>query len=223
MKPLILFLAIHLLAIAPTVVAVEVEYEHRELFAYLLELEPSAREVQQAVIHYADVGNAKIHRWHQQSRLRALMPSVKFGRDHSRSNVVDLDRGSTSDSDVYISGPDEVEEQWDFAVEWDLSNLLFSSSQTYIDSRQRSMVQLRKQLLAEATQLYYERRRTQVLVLGFAAQSEKDPWSMRVRLDELTSLLDAMTGGFLSARLDELYLLYPEFSRLWLGAPSLSG
>ena len=185
-----------------------------ELFQFMLRVEPSARDIQQAVIKAANASPKKIRRWHRQSRLQAFFPNVSFGRDFSRGNSVDIDRGGTNDPDRYIAGPDQIDRGWDLGVSWDLGDFIWSSNQTSIDSRDKLMTELRNDLVAEATRLYFERRRLQMELAYAAPQDEQTFYDKRFRLDELTALLDALTGGYLSLALDENRRDYPQLEIL---------
>ncbi len=168
-----------------------------------LNSEPPVREIHRAVVRSARLSNAKIHRWHAGSRLAALLPSFSFDKDFSRANNIDIDRGSTSDHDQFIAGPEDLDENWGFGVGWDLGDFIWSSAQTSIDSRDKLMVELRHDLLAEATRLYFERRR---LILEFASVppiDEADRLARMLRVDELTALLDGMTGGWYAKQLEK--------------------
>ncbi|MCB9799857.1 MAG: hypothetical protein H6757_03780 [Candidatus Omnitrophica bacterium] len=186
-----------------------------DLFKALINLEPSVRQVQQRVIRYGNLTNAKINRWHAASRLSALLPDLSFGRDFSRSNNTDLDRGSTSTPDVYINGPDDVNHGWDFDVSWDLGDFIWSSSQTSIDNREKLMVDFRNDLLSEVTRIYFERRRLQTEMLFTEPSEEYTHYEKLIRLEELTALLDAMTNGFFSKHMEKVYLQHPELEQLW--------
>lgn len=185
------------------------------LFRSLIQKEPSALEIQQAVIRYANLKNGKIKRWHLESRLSALLPSLNFGKDFSSGNSIDLDRGGTNDPDVYIDGPQEKNKGWDVSVDWDFKDFIWSSSQTSIDSREKLMVDLRQDLLSEVTRIYFERRRLQMDLVFTPSDSERGHFEKLIRMDELTSLLDAMTDGFMQKRLFEIYAHHPEFNGLW--------
>lgn len=189
--------------------------ETAELFDRLIRLEPSARAIHQAVIRYSHTGNEKINRWQAASRLSALLPKISFGRDESISDNIDLDRGSTSDPDVYITGPQDLSRGWDFDVSWDLSNFLFGTAQTSIDSRHKLMVDQRHDLLSEATRIFYERRRLQSEIVFIPFSELSIQIEKRMRLEELTALLDAMTNGFLSDELERIYFEHPELKSLW--------
>ena len=47
------------------------------------------------------------------------------------------------------------------------------------------------------------------------AASEPEHLQKLIRMDELTSLLDGMTNGFLSQQLEQMYQQHPELNQLW--------
>lgn len=190
--------------------------ETLSLFRELIRLEPAARDVQKQVIHYANVSNWKTKRWHGESRLAGLLPTFSFGRDFSTGNNIDIDRGGTNDPDKFISGPSDINRGWDGRVSWNFGDTIYSSAQTSIDSREKLMVELRNDLLSEVTRLYYERRRLQIEIVFLPSASEQDHLERLLRMDELTTLLDGMTDGFFSKRLEKIYDEMPEFNALWI-------
>ena len=183
--------------------------ETLSLFRELVSSEPSAREIHKRVIQYADVANGKIKRWHALSRLAGALPTFSFGKNLDRSASVSTYSGK------FITGPEDISKGWDGDVSWDLGDILYSSDQTSIDSREKMMVELRNDLLSEATRIYFERRRLQIDLVFTPPASEQEHLENLLRLDELTSLLDGMTDGFLSKRLEALYKERPEFNKLW--------
>jgi len=179
------------------------------LFKELISLEPTAREIHKRVIKYANVSNGKIKRWHTESRFAGFLPSFSFGRSLDRGNSISTYSGK------YITGPEDVSKGWDADVNWDFGDILYSSDQTSIDSREKMMVELRNDLLSEATRIYYERRRLQIDLVFTPPVSEQEHLENLLRMDELTSLLDGMTDGFLSKKLERIYEEKPALNRLW--------
>lgn len=146
--------------------------------------EPTIQEVQQMVVEYCDVSNDKITSWHKQARARALLPDLSFGYGN---NVYGSYNG------IFAVGPND----WQVNVSWDLGDLLYSTDQTSIDARSRLMVQLRNDVLAEATQLFYERKKLQIeLADGLLNPDELS--RKQIRLEEVSALLDRLTGGAFS-------------------------
>ncbi len=171
-----------------------------------LQKEPSIQNIQEASVLYSDLSDQKIKRWHQQSRLKHLLPTLSGGIDQNASKNVNLDRGSTNQPDVFILGPDEKSWGWDINVSWDLSDFIWSSSQTSIDSRSKLMVDLRNEILTNLTRIYFERRR---LIADFFLKETQNPIELSLKLEELTALIDAYTGGYLSNHLAEKKITPP--------------
>jgi len=183
--------------------------ETLEMFQTLVRLEPSARDIQKAVIRFANVANGKIKRWQIASRAAGLLPSLSIGKSR------DYDASISTYSGKFITGPDDVSKSWDTDVRWDLGDILYSSDQTSIDSREKMMVELRQDLLSEATRIYYERRRLQVDLVYTPSLSGQEHLERLIRLDELAALLDGMTDGFLSKQLEKIYARNAELNKLW--------
>ena len=190
-------------------------FHNWELLQELLIAEPTVREIQNAAVQYANVSNQKINRWQKQSRLKSLFPTFSVKRDFTVGNNVDLDRGSTSVPDVYISGPPDKTESIDMGVSWDLSELIFNSAQTSIDSREKLMVELRDEILSEVTRLYFERRRAQAEFVLRPPLDQIDQLNALFRLDELTANIDALTNGYLTKQLGGIYSQNPNYLELW--------
>ena len=197
----------------PTPVLYQPSEETLELFKKLLTLEPSPREIHKHVIKYANVGNGKIKRWHTESRLAGFLPSLSFGKSLYRGTSISTYSGK------YVTGPEDVNKGWDADVSWDFGDMIYSSDQTSIDSREKLMVELRNDLLSEATRIYYERRRLQIALIFTPPVSEQEHLENLLRVDELTALLDGMTDGFFAKRLDALYSQHPELNALWIYKP----
>lgn len=185
------------------------------LFRQLTSLEPTAAEIHRAVLKFSDLKIEKIKRWHWQSRMSSLFPKLTLAKKLARTNNIDLDRGGTNDPDIYITGPEDISRDVSLNLGWDFSSLAWSSNQTSIDVRAKLMIDQRHELLAEATRIYYERRRIQTEILFSPETSEKDHLGKLIRLDELTSLLDAMTDGFFSKRIESIYAQHPGLYGLW--------
>ncbi|MCM8775501.1 MAG: hypothetical protein NC930_04025 [Candidatus Omnitrophica bacterium] len=189
--------------------------DQMNLFRELVRAEPTVRELQDALIRYNNLAPGKIKRWHAESRLRSLIPTFSVSRDISNANNIDIDRGSTSDPDRFIIGPEDVDKDLSLDLRWDLGDFIFNSNQTSIDSREKLMVELRNDLLSEITRIYYERRRVQIEIVFCPAFSEREHLEKLIRMDELTAHLDGMTGGSMSERLEKIYRDQPKLEQLW--------
>jgi len=186
---------------APRAVHVPMPEEVLRSFAH----EPTVLEVQDAAIRYAEVHPDKIANWRAAAAKRALLPDLSLGGDLGRDQNVDLDRGGTNDPDRFIIGPEEKTLDWSVGVSWDLGELVWNDDQTTIDTRSKLMAELRDDILSEVTHLYFERRRLQVqMALSPSTRELPIRLEEELKLQELTARLDALTGGYLSARLRAL-------------------
>lgn len=186
-----------------------------ELARQLQGLEPSIHDVQKAAIRYARLGNGKIDRWHWGSRMRAFIPRLTFGKSFSMANNIDIDRGSTSEPDRFIFGPEDFDRKWDLGLAWELGDLLYSTAQTSIDSRAKLLVELRESILNQITRLYFERRRIQMQLILSPSLNVDEKLELLLQLQELTAQIDALTDGFLSERLERIYQDEPKLKEFW--------
>ena len=161
--------------------------------------EPTIAQVQAAAIRYAEVHPEKIRRWRRQASLKALLPSVDLGFDQDRSRDSSIDEGTFPNYQLISS--QDLDSSLDLSVTWDLGELIWSPHQTSIDVRSKLMAQLRDDLINEVTRTYFERRRLQVALLTAPPSDQHALMDKELRLQELTALIDGLTGGdFLQRR-----------------------
>lgn len=147
--------------------------------------EPTIAEIHSAAIKYAEVIDPqRIENLRKGARLKALVPDVSLDYDHTIN---------FSSANYYV-GPQD----WSLGFSWDLADLIWSDQQRLIDSQVRLMVELREDILAELTRLYFERRRLQAELLISPPQEPQTMIEKELRLEELTASIDALTGGYLS-------------------------
>ena len=144
--------------------------------------EPTIEEVQKMAIAYAEVSDQKIRDWRRKASVKAIVPKVTVGFNN---NVYGSSTGA------FAVGP----EDWNVNFSWDLSDLVYNSDQTSIDTRSKLMVELRNDILSEATRIYFERRKLQIEMMSFEQDVSRDGLDKKLRLMELTALLDRLTGG----------------------------
>ncbi len=166
--------------------------------------EPSIEEIREAAIVYAEVHPAKIEKWRKAASKRAWLPDLRVAYDRNRDWQSSTYFYSTSsqkytDDDI-TSGKDNG---WSVSLTWELGDIVWNNDQTSIDSRSRLMVQLRDDVLNEVTRLYFERRRLQVEAFLSEPQDIADKIENELRLQELTASIDAITGSYMSKRLNQ--------------------
>jgi photosystem II stability/assembly factor-like uncharacterized protein len=160
--------------------------------------EPTIEQVQAAAIRYAEVEPEKIQRWRRQAYLAAFFPTFNVSANPSLTDFRHWDSGTNPDS--LLKGERDVD--WDASLAWDVGDLIWSTDQTSIDVRSRLMVQLRDDILDEVTRHYFERRRLQVEFLTTPPTDPREQLDKELRLQELTAMLDGLTGGWFSRQLE---------------------
>ena len=168
--------------------------------------EPGIAEVQELTVAYAEVNSTKIQQWRRQARKRAWFPKLDIGVDGGRGwSHSDSLWGSSSSGGTHYVGPDDKSASrdigWDVSLSWDFADIVWSSDQTSIDSRSKLMVELREDVLNQVTRIYFERRRLQLEALV----SLSDPQGnieQQLRIAELTALIDGLTAGAFSRRIE---------------------
>jgi photosystem II stability/assembly factor-like uncharacterized protein len=163
--------------------------------------EPSIRQVHDAAIRTADVDQRMIRRWRRQASLKALLPSFSVGWAHDRDTYLNGIGSTTNPAFDRILSTDDPSSGVDLDVNWDLGDLIWNDDQTSIDTRSRLLVQLRDDILADATRAYFERRRLQLELLTDPPADPTTQVTKELRLQELTAMLDGLTGGWFSDQL----------------------
>lgn len=161
------------------------------------ESEPTVIEVQRMAIDYANVDPRQINSWHEQARLKAFVPTLTAGVNRGAGEMFHWDSGPNPD--VLQKGKDYLD--WSTSLSWNFGDLIWSSDQTTIDSRSKLMSELRQDIMDRVTRLYFERRKA---ILEYSEKS--DPGQIRyhdkeLRVEELTALIDGLTGGEFSRKL----------------------
>lgn len=173
----------------------EVENQLKSVFI-MADGEPTFHELRQAAIRYAEVSPEKIKRWRSESRYRALFPRVSLGLGRNRSNNSEIYTSATKD--YVVVGPDDVANNLDLSLSWELGDLIWNDDQTNIDVRSRLMVQLRNDILDDLRRAYYERKKLQFELAVNPPKDIKTRFEKGLRLQELTSTMDDLTGNYLS-------------------------
>ncbi len=154
--------------------------------------EPRINEVQQAAIKYAQVIDPeRIENLRRQARLKAVLPDFSLDYDETVTSY------SNTNTTRFAVGPAE----WGVSLKWSLSDLIWSEQQRLIDSQARLMVQLRDDILDEVTKLYFERLRVKMELDNLSIEDRKKRFEKELRLQELSAMLDALTGGYFSQQI----------------------
>ena len=165
--------------------------------------EPTVQQVQDAAIRYYQVHPDRIRSLRRNAQLKALMPSVS-GRF---ANALYTDKRNMMDG-LYLGSalPYKENEQtngdslgWSVSATWDLDRLIFNAEVLDV----QSLIGILDGVVREVTTVYYIRRRLQIDMLLRPPTDLASKISQRIRVEELTGLIDAMTGGYMSKSLSK--------------------
>jgi len=161
----------------------------------ILAKEPSIGFVHSKTMCFNEVSPEKITKWRQAAALRPLFPEVTLNYDKT---IYGTAGGATYEGKAFV-GPRD----WGVSFSWDIGDFIWNPSQTSIDTRSRLNTKLRIDILEEVNRVYFERLRLKKELNGTAV-SEEEKFKRKLRLKELTAMLDYYTGGAFSERLREL-------------------
>ena len=170
--------------------------------------EPTIKQVHNAAIEYADADIEKIRQWRRRAAKRALLPKVDVSFDKDIDSTISSNTwgsyGSATAGGKYFVGPDDRtnyrNNNYSVSLSWELGDLIWSDAQTSIDVRSRLMVELRNDILDEVTKIYFERRRVKA-ELDDLVPGDKKITEKKIRVQELTALLDGFTNGYFSRQM----------------------
>jgi hypothetical protein len=157
--------------------------------------EPSVATLQRAAAALADVEPERARSWLRRVRKAGLLPGLKVrvGRGMGGVQIVH----GLDGIDQYVSTASDT---WRFEIEadWALDRLLFDRNELRVSREAQRLAARREQLLNEVAQLYFARRRLQVDALVDPNASAEVTLDRRLQIEELTAILDGLTGGALS-------------------------
>lgn len=177
--------------------------------------EPTIYDVQKAALRHSRIKPDDIDRWRRNVRLQALFPETKFKVDwYTRENSTyrtSQNIDFRDNPDRYVRGPDEytiynydydyVKYQLQFA--WDVDELVYNKEELRVRGESEDLIDFKNKVVEDVTKLYYDRRRLQISMITTPRMDARSQIEKELRIDELTSMLDMMTGGFFSENIKE--------------------
>jgi hypothetical protein len=158
--------------------------------------EPTVRQVQLAAIAYYNVSPDTIQSLRSKARHKALLPGLTIG-----GSVYKLSSSLSVDDIIYRPiGIAQYQDQNNVytgvstSLTWNLDKLVFNAEELDV----MSLIGIQDGIQREVTTLYYVRRRLQIEQLLNPPATTAARIAAELRLEELTGLLDAYTGGFFS-------------------------
>lgn len=159
--------------------------------------EPSVQKVQDKAIRYYQVHPDRIRELRRNAQLKALIPTVSGEFSNSLTTAL------RKMHDGFYVGTLEFKEDeringdrmgFRLQASWVLDRLLFNAEVLDV----QSLIGILDGVVREVTTVYYIRRRLQIDMLLRPPVDLATRISQRIRIEELTGLLDAMTGGYMT-------------------------
>jgi hypothetical protein len=165
-----------------------------------LKREPTVRQVQEAALRYFKVNQNTVASMRNRAGIKGLVPVMEVAGGYNRSNLDE----DTINQEFDRTDPWIIKgaggNAWNVRgkLTWNLPLLVFNAEELDV----ASLAGLMEGLLKESTRLYFMRRRLQVDMILSPPTNQASLLSKQLRLEELTGLLDAMTGGWFGKELD---------------------
>lgn len=177
--------------------------------------EPTLAQLRQRVLRAQGWEDPDLDQWSSRARWSHILPDVKGEaawldqRDvqaRYREDISTTDKGlmfrDGGQNDFYDDS--RLRSVYAVTVSWELSGLIYDSSEPRIASEVRQRQKARQKLLIEVGEAYFARRRYQVEF----ALTPKAQWRKRIEtqleVDRFSARLDAMSGGWFSAQIARL-------------------
>jgi hypothetical protein len=157
-----------------------------------LEKEPSIQQTQTAALKFFAIDADGVSSMRSRAGWKSVLPvvGVKYRNNSSTVDGLQFDGASTGQ----VTRTDDVTgtvNEFEVSGTWDLPRLVFNPET--LDTA--SLVVLQEAVLKEITRIYYTRRRLQVDLVLNPPRDPATKLSKELRVQELTSTLDAMTGN----------------------------
>lgn len=168
-----------------------------------LKLEPTVRDVQEAALQYFRVNQDQIDSMRSRARSKALAPVLEVSGGYTESTLDDVSTNSylnfqSFENPWVVRGSAGVGWNVRGKATLNLPRLIFNPEELDV----ASLAGLVEGILKESTRLYYMRKRLQVDMILKPPTDQATMLSKQLRIEELTAMLDAMTGGWYQRALD---------------------
>jgi len=133
------------------------------------------------------------------ARHAAWLPEIRLRVDRRLGRSESLDQPSTSTSITSPLGVDTVDDvRYEARVTWDLARLIFSNDELAAQAQTIHMAEIRRDIEVTLSRLYFERRRLGLERLPAGPGERTSTLRRELRLREIESELDALSGGAFS-------------------------
>ncbi len=176
--------------------------------------EPSVEQVRQAALRASGYDRDDLDEWSSRARWSHVLPEVQGEvawldeRDKRAKYQEDIETAETGKMYRDSARNDFIDDSrlrtvYAVELEWDLSGLIYDSSEPRIASEVRQRRKARRELLIDVGEAYYKRRRYLAELVLTPRSKWRERMELRLEADRQTARLDAMTNGWFSRALAE--------------------
>ena len=163
--------------------------------------EPTVRQVQEAALRNFQVNTDQVNSMRSRASMKALAPVFEVSGGYAVSDMNESTDHYEYNFFPWISrGADGSGYDVRGKLAWNFPQLIFNAEELDV----ASLAGLVEGLLKESTRLYFMRRRLQIEIILNPPKERASVLTKELRLEELTGLIDAMTGGWFQGELDQL-------------------
>jgi hypothetical protein len=150
---------------------------------------PSVAELQRRAVRAAGVAPERLAAMRRRLRLSALAPTLHLRGGLGATDLVLL---SPYDGTAHIDRGDT----WrvDATLSWSFERLAWQPAELALEREAQRQAERRELVATEVAQIYFERRGLQ-RALATGALADEERAEAAVRVEELSAILDALTGG----------------------------
>ena len=158
-----------------------------------LKQEPSVQEAQKAALKFFNIDPGSVASMRGRAAWKGLMPQVeaRFRQNQSTMDADQLNTKLNPEAPTVFDNVNGSVQEFQVGVRFNLPLLVFNAEVLDVGS----LAVLQEGVLKEVTRLYYTRRRLQINLILNPPTNAATQLSKELRIDELTSTLDAMTGN----------------------------
>jgi len=188
-------LSLLLLTLVPGAAAAGPQLTEAQILAKF-SAEPTVQQVQEAAIRYYQVHPERIRSLRSNAQLKALVPTISGGFGTNLASEKRLMVDALYQSLGFKEDEQVNRDYMGFSVSatWNLDRLVFNAEVLDV----QSLIGILDGVVREVTTVYYIRRRLQIDTLLRPPTDLAEKISQKIRIEELTGLLDAMTGRFMT-------------------------
>ncbi len=158
--------------------------------------EPGINDLQQEALKYAQVNPEKVTDWMKRAGKAAWLPEFRVRlitrQEDDRNYTL---RGGEAPTDQRSTDFDML---YELRATWQLDQVVFNRNQLMVNRQALGMYYVRDKLLIRVNQTYFERLRIKANIKINKFNHFKSNLNERIKLAELTAILDGLTGGYFS-------------------------